>query len=393
MNDDAALVAGPSAAMDRARVDGAFGHVIAAWRGLTWKHWVWTPIIALLFVIPNTTSIRSNFGAFTEGKGWYLITPATIHLVAGYCFLLAVTAAEASALRARRPWLPYLAAVLAAATLTAVLVVPVRLLFDISMFHLVKWSDVGANGVANRIVGAFANWLLTGGLLVFVYVRLQSERRARAAFAKAELERSVASRQLLATRLATMQAQVEPRFLFNTLKHVEDLYESDEEAAERMLDHLIDYLRTALPQLRGDASTVGREMHLADAYLNILKMRMGSRLQVAFDVAPDVADMPLAPMLLLPLIDNAVRHGLEPLPLGGRIDLRARVERGRLSLAVADTGIGDPEALAEGAGLASLRERLVGLHGNAAQLTISRTNPHGMTIAIEVPHEATRADC
>jgi LytS/YehU family sensor histidine kinase len=190
-----------------------------------------------------------------------------------------------------------------------------------------------------------------------------------------------------------MQAQVEPRFLFNTLKHVEDLYESDEEAAERMLDHLIDYLRTALPQLRGDASTVGREMHLADAYLNILKMRMGSRLQVAFDVAPDVADMPLAPMLLLPLIDNAVRHGLEPLPRGGRIDLRARVERGRLSLAVADTGIGDPEALAEGAGLASLRERLVGLHGNAAQLTISRTNPHGMTIAIEVPHEATRADC
>ena len=100
--------------------------------------------------------------------------------------------------------------------------------------------------------------------------------------------------------------------------------------------------------------------------------------------------MPLAPMLLLPLIDNAVRHGLEPLPRGGRIDLRARVERGRLSLAVADTGIGDPEALAEGAGLASLRERLVGLHGNAAQLTISRTNPHGMTIAIEVPHASLR---
>ena len=386
MSDDAALVMCPSVVTDRARVDGAFGHVIAAWRGLTWKYWVWTPIIALLLVIPNSTSIRSNFGAFTERKGWYLITPATIHLVAGYCFLLAVTAAEASALRARRPWLPYLAAIVAAATLTAALAVPIRLLFDISIFHFVKWNDVDANMVANRVVGAVAHWLLTGGLLVFVYVRLRSERRARAAFARAELERSVASRQLLATRLATMQAQVEPRFLFNTLKHVDDLYESDEEAGERMLDHLIDYLRTALPQLRGDASTVGREMHLADVYLNILKMRMGSRLQVAFDVAPDVATMPLAPMLLLPLIDNAVRHGLEPLPLGGRIDVRARVERARLSLSVADTGIGNPEALAEGAGLASLRERLAGLHGDGAQLTISRTNPHGVTITIDVPH-------
>lgn len=390
MNRDTALVAGPSAAMDCARVDGAVGHAIAAWRGLTLKHWVWTPIIALLFTIPNVTGYHSNFGLFT--KGWGLITPATASILAGYCFLLAVAVAEVSAARARRPWLPYLVAVLTAATLVAVLVTPIGLLFDISMFHVMEWNEVDANWVARGAIGAFADWLLGGGLLVFVYVRLQSERRSRAAFARAELERSVASRQLLTARLATMQAQVEPRFLFNALRHVEDLYESDEEAAERMLDHLVDYLRTALPQLRGEASTVGREVHLADAYLNILKMRMGSRLQVAFDVAPNVVDIPFAPMLLLPLIDNAVRHGLEPLPLGGRIDVRASVESSRLSLAVADTGIGSNEALAEGSGLARLRERLVGLHGSAAQLAVSRTNPHGMTVTIEVPHEAAGAD-
>ena len=389
MNGDTALIAGPSAAMDRERADGAISHAIAAWRGLTWKHWVWTPIIALLFMVPNTSNLTSNFDAFNEG--WNAIVPVTIHILAGYCFLLAVAAAEVSAARARRPWLPYLAAVLTAATLMAMLVVWIRILFGIYMFHEMKWNEIEANEVATDTIGAFAHWLLGGGLLVFVYVRVRSERRARAAFAKAELERSLASRHLLTTRLATMQAQVEPRFLFNTLTHVEDLYENDEEGAERMLDHLIDYLRTALPQLRGEASTVGREVHLADAYLNILKMRMGSRLQIAFDVAPDTVDMPFAPMLLLPLIDNAVRHGLEPLPLGGRLDVRTSVADGRLSVAVADTGIASIDEV-EGASLTSLRERLAGLYGNAAELNISRPNPHGVTITIEVPDEAARAD-
>src|SRR5207302_7225193 len=158
-----------------------------------------------------------------------------------------------------------------------------------------------------------------GGLALAVYVRFRSARLAREAFNAAELERVAASRGVLASRLAAMQARIEPRFLLGTLAQVEALYERDAHAGDRMLDGLIAYLHAALPQLRGQRSTLKQEAQLAESYLRIVQIRMGSRLDFQVDVRPELDDCDFPPMVLLPLIDDALRNGLEPLPHGGTI--------------------------------------------------------------------------
>lgn len=199
------------------------------------------------------------------------------------------------------------------------------------------------------------------------------------------------SQQVTEAKLSALQAQVEPHFLYNTLASVQALTEVDPARASEMTGHLIQYLRNALPKMRESVSTIGQEVELARAYLNILQMRMGKRLSFEIDVPADMAEMPFPPLMLPSLVENAIKHGLEPQREGGMVRITATREGGRLRLVVADTGRGFSETPGAGVGLANIRERLAALYGESAKLTLEANEPHGVVASIDVPAEGTRA--
>ena len=216
--------------------------------------------------------------------------------------------------------------------------------------------------------------------------------RSRAALRLAELRKKEAeyhnmNRQVTEAKLQALQAQVEPHFLYNTLANVQALTESDPSAANQMIEHLIQYLRSALPKMRETTSTVGQEMELVRAYLNILKMRMGTRLQFDIALPPQLIHEAFPPLMLPSLVENAIKHGLEPLREGGRIDIAARLENGRLVISVRDNGKGLVGGASSGGGigLANVRERLQALFGEAGRLVIEENSPHGVVASIEIP--------
>ena len=218
--------------------------------------------------------------------------------------------------------------------------------------------------------------------------------RSRAAQGMAEAKRKEAeyhrmSQQVTEAKLSALQAQVEPHFLYNTLASVQALTEVDPQQASAMTGHLIAYLRNALPKMRESVSTVGQEIELVRAYLNILQMRMGKRLAFEIDVPPELMEAPFPPLMLPSLVENAIKHGLEPQREGGTVTIRASAN-GKLRVSVSDTGRGFAETLGSGVGLTNIRERLAALYGDAGKLTLEAREPHGVEAAIEVPREGTR---
>ncbi len=220
--------------------------------------------------------------------------------------------------------------------------------------------------------------------------------RSRAAQNMADLKRKEAdyhrmSQQVTEAKLSALQAQVEPHFLYNTLASVQALTESDPQQANAMTGHLIQYLRNALPKMREPVSTVGQEIELVRAYLNILQMRMGKRLAFDIDVPAELMEAPFPPLMLPSLVENAIKHGLEPQREGGKVTIRARAGDGKLRVAVADTGRGFSDTPGTGVGLTNIRERLAGLYGAEGKLIIEAQQPHGVIATIQVPRDGARA--
>jgi sensor histidine kinase YesM len=237
-----------------------------------------------------------------------------------------------------------------------------------------------------NVFAAFGNGLLIS--LIF-YVKFR-ETRAAAALHKAEAERHLLSKQAIEAELKLMQAQVEPHFLFNTLSSVQFLTETNPQQAGALLGHLIDYLRAALPQLRASSTTLGKEAELAEAYLNILKMRIGTRLRFVIDIPPELKGHPFPPNLLISLVENAIKHGIEPATAGGTVTITARREGESVVLAVADTGRGfaaDAPSTSQGVGLSNIRERLAALYGPRGRFTLESLAPHGARATLALPFE------
>ena len=235
-------------------------------------------------------------------------------------------------------------------------------------------------------VAAFFNGVFVSLFWVLKY----RETRAAEALHKAEAERHLLSKHAVEAELKLMQAQVEPHFLFNTLASVQFLTETDPPQASRMLGHLLAYLRAALPQLRRASTTLGQEVELAEAYLNILRMRMGPRLEFAIHVPEALRTHPFPPVLLISVVENAVTHGLEPQADGGRITIAAGRDADRLVVTVSDTGCGlsgNHSPPGQGVGLANLRDRLTALFGTRARFSLEEAAPRGAKATIEVPYE------
>jgi sensor histidine kinase YesM len=191
----------------------------------------------------------------------------------------------------------------------------------------------------------------------------------------------------LETRLRLLQAQIEPHFLFNTLSNVLSLLESDPARGRVMLEDLTRYLRSSLSRTRERMSTLGQEMELVRAYLDIYKGRMGERLRYAVEIPEKLRDMPFPPMLVQPLVENAVKHGLENKVEGGEILVTVEEHGEGYRLMVADTGLGLQNDSISGIGLANVRERLDMLYGGRARLILEENRPSGLKATMEIPHE------
>jgi signal transduction histidine kinase len=276
-----------------------------------------------------------------------------------------------------RWWLQVLGVALAAPLATfALYVVAVR--GDLAQFL----------GSEARIAGFV--WLAGTSLFVGLVLALGALVREREAAARAQalqfaLERATLERQALDARLALLRQQIEPHFLFNTLANVQALVEGGSPRAAPVLAHLIEYLRAALPRLHAADATLGDEATLVRAYLELMRMRMPDRMDFSIVADPALLGAPFPSMALLTLVENAVRHGIDPAEEGGRIDVRAeRAADGALHVAVADTGVGLSAQMAPGLGLTNLRERLQVFYGGAARLELSEVDPHGVRAEIVV---------
>ena len=195
-----------------------------------------------------------------------------------------------------------------------------------------------------------------------------------------ELERAA-----LSAKLSALQAQVEPHFLFNTLANLKYLIRTDGETAQSMLDHLVGYLQNALPDMRSVSSTVGRELALAGDYLAIMRIRMGERLRYRIEADDAVRALPFPPAMLISLVENAIKHGLEGATRAGELLISASVDGAMLRLTVRDNGAGLSDEPGQGLGLANIHERLHLLYGEGAALTVSAPDEGGVEAVLSVP--------
>ncbi|HYR00467.1 MAG TPA: histidine kinase [Casimicrobiaceae bacterium] len=228
-------------------------------------------------------------------------------------------------------------------------------------------------------------YAILGGMLTVVAEFYRREVASLRAMQDAETDRASFEREMVEARLQVLQAQIEPHFLFNTLANVRQLYERDVAAGRTMLQNLMRYLEVALPRLREGESTLGRDAELILAFLRIHRVRMGRRLTFGIDVPPALSAHPVPPMMLLTLVENAIKHGLNPSPDGGVIRVNARAEGRRLLVRVADTGVGFASGSGSGTGLANLRARLAAQFGDAAGLALENNELGGVTATVALP--------
>jgi signal transduction histidine kinase len=226
----------------------------------------------------------------------------------------------------------------------------------------------------------FFYWAILALSQIVNYYRRFRERELRASQLEARLAQA---------QLQLLKAQLHPHFLFNTLNAISALIHQDVEVADRMIARLGDLLRATLENADQQEVALKQELDSIQPYLEIEKARLGERLTVNFDIDPAVMDATVPNLLLQPLVENAIRHGIAPRSAPGRIDVQASRENGNLHLAVADDGPGlkDPYALSQGIGLANTRARLERLYGANQRLELENRPERGLRVSIRIPFQ------
>ncbi|HEV3241426.1 MAG TPA: histidine kinase [Casimicrobiaceae bacterium] len=239
---------------------------------------------------------------------------------------------------------------------------------------------------------------LVFGFLYSLFTAIIAHLRNReyAALAtKLELERreSELSCQLAESRLKMLQLQIEPHFLFNTLGSAQQLAASRAPEAARLIGELICFLRAAIPSMREEYTTLAQEATLVEAYLAIMRVRLGSRLGFSVTIPRELESFSLPPGMLITLVENAIKHGIEPHAPGGEVRVTAVRDDGRVVVTVADTGAGLAGVPGQGIGLANIRERLQLLCGDSGELCLAENEPRGFVARLELPAVMPAAAC
>jgi len=307
--------------------------------------------------------------------GWYLEAYGWLAL---FAMLLLTAAAGAAGLLAVRPLLPHARsagwsgtwlALLAGLLVGACLAVP-------------AYEALGAGLLLKRMGSGQVFGASLGFGALALAVPLAYAQRQSQALHLASLEQAA-----LTAELRSLQAQVEPHFLYNTLANTRYLARHAPDKAVQMLDHLIAYLHTALPDLRAPASTLGREFELAEHYLALMAIRFGDRLSYQVDCPPPLVQASLPPLMLMTLVENAVQHGVEPKPGAVQVRVSAALNTQMLTIIVSDDGAGLQDSVfGTGVGLRNLRERLAMLYGVQARFEL-RIGADGRTESVlTLPH-------
>jgi sensor histidine kinase YesM len=248
---------------------------------------------------------------------------------------------------------------------------------------------------AMEMIPEFAFLISTFSVAGWMFLSRAEMADLRAEAAARAVHTAAMEKQAMQAQLQLLQTQIEPHMLFNTLANLQGLIAIDPKRAQNMLDHLIQYLRATLASSRAQATTLAQEFSLLEAYLGLMQVRMGARLSYALHLPDELRTQPIPPMLLQPLIENAIKHGLEPKVDGGRIDVKAERKDAKLFLTVADTGLGmDENGISLHSqpgtqiGTANVRERLQVLYGEAACFTLAPNAPTGVIAQLTLPTES-----
>lgn len=232
--------------------------------------------------------------------------------------------------------------------------------------------------------------MLSAAVVASVLWGREKTGRLEAAYHAEQAKRGEQDKALMQAQLRMLQAQIEPHFLFNTLANVQSLIDISPAMAKQMLGLFNDYLRASLARTRDAQATVRQELDLLRAYLGILQIRMADRLSFDIDCPDSLLEQALPPMLLQPLVENAVRHGLEPKVEGGTVRIRLALQDGQLIAEVSDDGLGLPvQVHGQGVGLANVRARLATLYGGQARLVLHAQPAGGTRARISLPLETS----
>ena len=256
--------------------------------------------------------------------------------------------------------------------------------------------DTGPYPPLAFVLGEALRWILMGGAIALIFETIRHHRVQQQALFAAELRHKILDNQMIETRIKMMEAQIEPHFLFNTLATVKRLYRTEPTGGVRMLERLKSYLKAALPQIRHGIPTLGSELELVRAYLEILQIRLGSRLDFAIDAPTETLTVPFPPMVLITLVENAIKHGLNPMPAGGRIEIEVFSAANAVVVEVRDNGVGlhvTAGSTGAGMGLTNIHERLKALYGPDASLRLLQREPSGVIarVVVSTKSDATAA--
>ena len=283
----------------------------------------------------------------------------------------------------QRPRLPFL--------LLIVIAVPIAQNAGLALFSLLTGNEVPSFGSFSSptMIGTWLFTLAATGASTLFFINREKISRLEAAAAEERARAESVARQALQAQLQLLQAQIEPHMLFNTLANLQGLIGFDPPRAQLLLDQLIQYLRATLLSSRAQSTTLGQEFALMEAYLGLMSVRMGARLSYAIHLPDDLRALGVPPMLLQPLVENAIQHGLEAHIDGGHIDVSAARDGASLVLTVSDNGLGlhqaNPARHGTHVGLANIRERLGALYGARADFSLSDGVPAGAVARLTLP--------
>lgn len=229
--------------------------------------------------------------------------------------------------------------------------------------------------------------LFFGTIILYFFLSREKQFEANQELKDAQLKNVSHQKQIAETQLQLLQAQIEPHFLFNSLANVISLIDEDTPRAKQMLESLTRYLRTSLTRSQDTNGCLKDELDLIENYLKILQIRMGERLSYQIDVDEELYSQPFPIMLLQPVVENSIKHGLEPMADGGEIQIKIKQQDNKLIIQILDNGVGLKQGDLTGFGLMNVRQRLQSLYAESARLKLENRKPKGVQVTIEMPYE------